>query len=133
MALAVIWSMPAGTETLTDVIEASATITGCEPVEAQWVAVNRCPACDSTDRICAGVIPDLHYAFGAERIPLPYAGIEVNVCRDCGLAYKSMLKTGLFMVAPHGYVGIARLFGKDGNQPWFPFAMDHFQACLRKT
>jgi 2-polyprenyl-3-methyl-5-hydroxy-6-metoxy-1,4-benzoquinol methylase len=43
-----------------------------------------------------------------------------------------LLKAGLYCMAPDRYAAVARLFGKEGNQPWFPFARDHFRACLRK-
>lgn len=40
------------------------------------------------------------------------------------------LKTGLYLSARSHYTSIAQLLGKQGMQPWFPFAVDHFQACL---
>lgn len=43
-----------------------------------------------------------------------------------------LLKTGLYLVANHYYASIAKLLGREGVQPWFPFAIDHFQACLVK-
>lgn len=44
-----------------------------------------------------------------------------------------LLKTGLYWIARDNYAPIANLFGKHGNQPWSPFARDHFQACLVRT
>ena len=41
-----------------------------------------------------------------------------------------LLKTALYFVTGAQYAGIAQAFGKQGNQPWYPFARDHFQACL---
>ena len=41
-----------------------------------------------------------------------------------------LLKTALYFVTGAQYAGIAHVFGKQGNQPWYPFARDHFQACL---
>ncbi|WP_333840239.1 class I SAM-dependent methyltransferase [Pelomicrobium sp.] len=43
-----------------------------------------------------------------------------------------LLKTGLYCVLPDSYTALARLLGKQGNQPWFPFARDHLHACLKK-
>jgi SAM-dependent methyltransferase len=44
-----------------------------------------------------------------------------------------LLKMGLYWAAPKYYSAIANVFGKQGNQPWDPFARDHFQACLQRT
>ena len=44
-----------------------------------------------------------------------------------------LLKMGLYWAAPKYYSAIANVFGKQGNQPWDPFARDHFQACLLRT
>ena len=44
-----------------------------------------------------------------------------------------LLKTGLYWIARDYYSAIANLFGKQGNQPWSPFARDHFQACLLRA
>ncbi|MBI3916637.1 MAG: hypothetical protein HY322_06480 [Betaproteobacteria bacterium] len=41
-----------------------------------------------------------------------------------------LFKTALYFVTGAQYAGIAHVFGKQGNQPWYPFARDHFQACL---
>lgn len=43
-----------------------------------------------------------------------------------------LLELGLYCVAGDSYATIAQLFGKQGNQPWYPFAKDHLRACLRK-
>ena len=43
-----------------------------------------------------------------------------------------LLKTALYLVTRENYATIARRFGRQGAQPWFPFAVDHFQACLIK-
>jgi SAM-dependent methyltransferase len=43
-----------------------------------------------------------------------------------------LLKAGLYMVDTNSYVWLARLLGKDGRQPWYPFTKDHFQACLQR-
>ena len=43
-----------------------------------------------------------------------------------------LLKSGLYRLLPDGYAHIASLFGKEGNQPWDPFAKDHFRVCLRR-
>lgn len=47
-------------------------------------------------------------------------------------AVQDLLKVGLYWTAPRHYAAIARLFGKQGNQPWHPFARDHFRACLAR-
>lgn len=44
-----------------------------------------------------------------------------------------LLKTGLYRVASNHYAALAQMFGRQGNQPWYPFARDHFRACLRKV
>ena len=43
-----------------------------------------------------------------------------------------VLKTGLYIVTSPWYAAIAQRFGRQGAQPWFPYAVDHFQACLIK-
>ncbi|HET9404664.1 MAG TPA: class I SAM-dependent methyltransferase [Burkholderiales bacterium] len=48
-------------------------------------------------------------------------------------AIKDILKTGLYCVTGPRYASIARRFGKQGNQPWFPLTRDHFQACLMRA
>ena len=53
--------------------------------------------------------------------------------RSLAGAIKDVLKTGLYCVTGQRYASIAHLFGKQGNQPWFPFARDHFQACLMRA
>ena len=100
--------MPSQSEMLTGAI-APTESAGSGFVRAQWLAVERCPACDSSDRVRIGTIPDLHYAFGAERIPLPAAGIEVATCRDCGLVYKSPVPTPAFL---------AGVFGRQNGAKW---------------
>jgi SAM-dependent methyltransferase len=44
-----------------------------------------------------------------------------------------LLKVALYWVAAERYSAIAEMFGKHGNQPWYPFAHDHIRACLRRT
>jgi SAM-dependent methyltransferase len=46
---------------------------------------------------------------------------------------KDVLKTGLYCVIGRQYASVAQVFGKQGNQPWFPFTRDHFQACLMRA
>jgi 2-polyprenyl-3-methyl-5-hydroxy-6-metoxy-1,4-benzoquinol methylase len=53
-----------------------------------------------------------------------------NIFRSAMMA--ELLKVGLYFVATNYYSEIARIFHGQGNQPWHPFARDHFQACLRK-
>lgn len=43
-----------------------------------------------------------------------------------------LLKTGLYRAAGRRYSALAQRFGREGNQPWFPFARDHLQACFRR-
>lgn len=43
-----------------------------------------------------------------------------------------LLKVGLYWLTAGYYAAIAQWVGRQGNQPWYPFAKDHFQACLRK-
>lgn len=42
------------------------------------------------------------------------------------------VKSGLYLASSNGYASIAHRLGKQGVQPWFPFAVDHFQACLAR-
>jgi len=44
-----------------------------------------------------------------------------------------LLKTGFYCLAPNYYPAAAQIFERRGSQPWFPFATDHFRACLTKT
>lgn len=44
-----------------------------------------------------------------------------------------LLKTGLYCLAAHHYSVFAQMMGRQGNQPWYPFALDHFQACLARA
>jgi SAM-dependent methyltransferase len=46
---------------------------------------------------------------------------------------KDVLKSGLYRVIGRQYASVAQVFGKHGNQPWFPFTRDHFQACLMRA
>lgn len=50
-----------------------------------------------------------------------------------GQIARDLLKSGLYRLLPDGYARIAALFGKEGNQPWDPFARDHFRVCLRRV
>jgi SAM-dependent methyltransferase len=40
------------------------------------------------------------------------------------------VKAGLYLASRNHYASIAQLIGRQGMQPWYPFAVDHFQACL---
>ena len=53
-----------------------------------------------------------------------------DLCRTAWAA--DLLKVGLYCIARNYYSATAQIFGKQGNQPWFPLARDHFRACLRK-
>lgn len=53
-----------------------------------------------------------------------------NVFR-LGIA-NELVKVGLYYFVASYYAAIAQLIGRQGNQPWYPFARDHFQVCLRK-
>ncbi|HSC93941.1 MAG TPA: class I SAM-dependent methyltransferase [Burkholderiales bacterium] len=44
-----------------------------------------------------------------------------------------LLKTGLYVLTGARYATIAGWFGREGNQPWYPFARDHIWACLEKV
>jgi len=181
-----------------------------DPAVAHWMAVACCPSCDSTTHIdiAEATLPDALYAFGTERVTFPEQGVKVIECGGCGLFFKSMvptpiyladvitrqgeakwtvphdfrlevmilkllnqgkafdlldvgaaggslleacaatgvterraaldvmryagdlLKTALYFVTGAQYAGIAHVFGKQGNRPWYPFERDHFQACL---
>jgi SAM-dependent methyltransferase len=43
------------------------------------------------------------------------------------------LKSALYLATNRHYASAARLLGRQGVQPWFPFGEDHFQACLEKV
>lgn len=45
-------------------------------------------------------------------------------------AVVDVLKTGLYVLGAQHYARLAHHFGRQGNQPWFPFTSDHFQAWL---
>jgi hypothetical protein len=47
-------------------------------------------------------------------------------------AIGDFLKTCAYCTTGSYYSAVARMLGKQGIQPWFPFAQDHFQACLRR-
>ena len=69
-------------------------------------------------------------------------GFDVVFCREvrhksrremsAGNTAVDLLKVGLYRISRHAYPRLATWFGKEGNQPWHPFAKDHLQACLRK-
>lgn len=44
-----------------------------------------------------------------------------------------LLKAGFYCLARNFCSAVAQFFEKSGNQPSFPFATDHFRACLTKT
>ena len=44
-----------------------------------------------------------------------------------------LMKTGLYVLSGARYATIAGWFGREGHQPWFPFARDHIQACLERV
>lgn len=44
----------------------------------------------------------------------------------------NLVKTGLYCVSAESYSAIARLLGRQGSQPWYPFTRDHVQVCLKK-
>lgn len=48
------------------------------------------------------------------------------------MALTDILKTGVYCLSPRHYAAFARLLGKEGNQPWFPFARDHVRIALMK-
>lgn len=68
-----------------------------QEIGAQWTAVERCPACGSRGGVASAPIPDRHYVFGSERIPLPRAGIPVIACGACRLAYKPAVPSPAFL------------------------------------
>ena len=50
-----------------------------------------------------------------------------------GKAAIGLMKTGLYLLAGAHYATIAGWFGREGHQPWCPFARDHIQACLERV
>lgn len=43
-----------------------------------------------------------------------------------------LLKTGMYCAATRRYGTMAQRFGREGNQPWFPFAHDHLRTLFRR-
>lgn len=54
--------------------------------------------------------------------------------RDAGVRKigSELLKSGLYRAAGRRYAALAGHFGREGNQPWFPFTRDHLRACFRR-
>ncbi|MDA8110381.1 MAG: class I SAM-dependent methyltransferase [Betaproteobacteria bacterium] len=54
--------------------------------------------------------------------------------RDAGLAEigAELLKTGVYCAVGRRYAALAQHFGREGNQPWYPFGRDHLRAWLRR-
>jgi SAM-dependent methyltransferase len=46
--------------------------------------------------------------------------------------FGDFLKSGVYRFLGRQYAAMARACGRQGNQPWYPFAHDHFQACLMR-
>jgi SAM-dependent methyltransferase len=55
--------------------------------------------------------------------------------REIGLlgVGNDLLEVTLYCVTGRAYGAIARLFGKQGIQPWYPFAKDHLRVWLRRA
>jgi hypothetical protein len=55
--------------------------------------------------------------------------------REIGLlgVGNDLLEVTLYCVTGSAYGAIARLFGKQGIQPWYPFAKDHLRVWLRRA
>lgn len=77
--------------------------------EAQWQVVERCPACDADSASYRVMIPDRHYMFGGEQVPLPDEGVAIVGCGCCGLAYKSAVPSPDFL---------ARIFERHAAAKW---------------
>ena len=80
----------------------------------QWAAVDKCPACGSRFATSRGAIPDLHYAFGAARVPIPVPGITVMECHVCGLLYKSPVPDPAFLAAVFEREGVSKWMAQKG-------------------
>ncbi|MGA7984516.1 MAG: class I SAM-dependent methyltransferase [Burkholderiales bacterium] len=54
--------------------------------------------------------------------------------RDAGVGKigSELLKIGLYRATGRHYAPLARRFGREGNQPWFPFTRDHLRAWFRR-
>lgn len=54
--------------------------------------------------------------------------------RDAGFSKigANLLKTGVYCASGAYYTTLARRFGREGNQPCYPFARDHMRACFRR-
>jgi len=79
------------------------------PVLADWTAVECCPACGSRVVGSSTLLPDMHYAFGDQEIPIPDPGIVVSRCGVCGVHYKSTVPAPAFL---------ADMFGRHAEVKW---------------
>jgi SAM-dependent methyltransferase len=79
------------------------------PVLADWVSVERCPACDSPVVAASARLPDRFYPFGGQRVAAPDGGIAISRCGVCGVHYKSTVPSPAFL---------AELFARHGEVKW---------------
>lgn len=79
-----------------------------EPVVAPWSMVESCPVCGSPGTT-GRLLPDSHYVFEKQLIPMPDAGVAINACAVCGIFYKSHVPTPAFL---------SRIFGQFAEAKW---------------
>lgn len=77
--------------------------------ESVWIGVTSCPACGEEDNPQLGRLALEEYQFGDERIPLPPEGIRLSQCRHCGLVFKKILPSPLFL---------AEVFDRQKGKVW---------------
>jgi len=58
-------------------------------LRADWVDVQRCPACGCRERACLGKLRGDAYRYHEIRIPFPNGGVSLWSCVECGLVYKT--------------------------------------------
>jgi 2-polyprenyl-3-methyl-5-hydroxy-6-metoxy-1,4-benzoquinol methylase len=80
-----------------------------EPVVAPWTAVECCPVCGSQTVADHARLPDRHYVFEKQAIPMPDSGIAVSRCGVCTAVYKSQVPSPAFL---------AGIFGQYAEAKW---------------
>lgn len=80
-----------------------------EPVVAPWTLVECCPVCGSQAVAANASLPDKHYVFEKQAIPLPESGVAVSRCGVCSAFYKSQVPSPAFL---------ARVFGQFAEAKW---------------
>lgn len=88
-----------------------------EPVVAPWTAVECCPVCGSQAVAAQALLPDRHYMFMKQAIPMPDPGIAVNRCGVCTAFYKSKVPTPAFLAGIFAQYAEAKWKSSDDLSP----------------